>query len=177
MSATDNNLDAYPTVHATFSQRTTTWLPLAGDSASSQEQPEDYDFLSFITYVADLYVQEGVLEMRPGNIVSKVHSAGATSEVSRVTAAFTQPSTSTSFKLRRRVRTVIIKRSRGNLFHPNGQPWDERAARSLVMELRVLSHPIIRQVNEIVTLLGIDWDMSSLVVYLLPNNWPASYSI
>ncbi|KIW91808.1 uncharacterized protein Z519_07778 [Cladophialophora bantiana CBS 173.52] len=111
-----------------------------------------------MTAVADLYAQEDILEMQCRSDVGKPLAHGAVSEVSRIYAAVTQPSTVVSHQIERRNHVVVLKRSGTRLFLPGGQYTDTAAMRSFISELRILSQKAIREHPNIVKLLGVHWD-------------------
>lgn len=140
-----------------FGRRPSKRLP--SDAALQHDYgQEHYDFLALITAVAHLYGQQDVLEMQGRRERGRPLSRGAVSEVSYVDAAFTQPSTIISHRIRTQRRVVVIKQSESKLFLPNGQHNDEAAIRSFISEIQILSHAALRRHRNIVTILGIHWD-------------------
>jgi hypothetical protein len=146
-----------------FGRRTTSRLPRA--SASPEEyESEQYDFLALMTAVAELYSQDGILEMqvRRGSDVGKHLGRGAVSEVSSVFAAVTRPSTVVSHQVKRRKHVVVLKRSAARLFLPNGEHNDTAAIRGFVSEIRILSHKPLREHSNVIKLNGIHWDFETV---------------
>src|SRR5271156_1929758 len=140
-----------------FGRRTTTRLPQ--ESKSSKEyKSEQYDFLALMTAIAELYSQEGILEMQCRRGTGKPLAHGAVSEVSRIYAAVTKPSTVVSHQVKRRNHVVVLKKSEAKLFLPSGQHNDTSAIRSFISEIRILSHKPVREHPNIIKLLGIHWD-------------------
>ena len=111
-----------------------------------------------MTAVAELYGQEDILEMQCRKDIGKPFARGAVSEVSRIYAAVTQPSTVVSHQVKRRNHVVVLKKSGIKLFLPNGQHSDTSAMQSFISELRILSHKAVREHPNIIKLLGINWD-------------------
>lgn len=155
------SLTSMPTFQATFSHRTTLTTTTPGEP-----RPEDHacesDFLCLMTGAADLYKQDGVLEMQHNKNrleAASYHASGATSVISKISASFTQPSASDAYHVQQRVRTVVMKKYPSHLFSSNGQPLNSINARSLVTEFKILSHPGIRASDNVVTLLGLHWDL------------------
>lgn len=164
-----DSLRDFPTFSASFSQRATTRNSIF-DAQNFSNSTVSYDFLSMITSIADLYTQDGVLEMKELKAGSKeldfpVRATGATSKVVTVEASFTQPSELNYYSLRSKRRQVVMKRYPPGLFHANGKPNDSSMAKSLITELKVLTHPGIRKSEYIVTILGLYWDSHILVSY------------
>ena len=157
-----DDLASLPTFRATFSHRPTTRLV---DSAAHRD-PDSvlrYYFLELMTCLADLYSQSGVLEMREHNASGKtflVHASGATSRVTQITAPFAQLSGMDFYELQKRERLVVMKKYPPGLFYANGQAHNSDMARSFITELKVLCHPGIRRAEQIVTALGLYWDMA-----------------
>lgn len=140
-----------------FGRRTTTRL-LPDLDPVDQYGDENFDFLALITATAELYSQEDVLEMRARRAKGKALGRGAVSEISTVYARFTRPSTIISDQVQAERRTVVMKRSEAKLFLPNGQPNHLSAVRSLINEIRILTHRELRSHPNIITILGIQWD-------------------
>jgi hypothetical protein len=145
-----------------FGRMTTTRLPPEPDS-SDQYGDESFDFLELITATAELYSQEDVLEMRVRGDKGKPLGRGAVSEVSTVYARFTRPSAVISDQVQGERRTVVVKRSEAKLFLPNGQPNHSSAVRSLINEIRIMSHRELRCHPNITTILGIYWEFFQTV--------------
>lgn len=155
------SLTSMPTFQATFSHRTALTTATPGEP-----RPEDHacesDFLCLMTVAADLYKQDGVLEMQHSRDrleAASHHASGTTSVISKISASFTQPSASDAYKVQQRERTVVMKKYQSHLFSSNGQPLNSINARRLVTEIKILSHPGIRASENVVTLLGLHWDL------------------
>ena len=155
------SLDSMPTFQATFSHRTALPSTLPGE-----HRPEDHarrnDFLCIMTAAADLYKQDGVLEMQHNRNrpeAASYHASGATSVISKISASFTQPSASDAYQMQQRATTVIMKKYPSHLFSSNGQPLNSDHARCLVIEIKILSHPGIRASEHVVSMLGLHWDL------------------
>ncbi|KAG7284947.1 hypothetical protein NEMBOFW57_009562 [Staphylotrichum longicolle] len=145
-----------------FGRRTT--ARLAPGSATNEEyESEQFDFLALMTAVANLYSQDGILEMqlRAGQDVGKHIGCGAVSAVSSVFAAITRPSIVTSHQVRQRKHVVVLKRSAARLFSPDGGHGDADARRGFISEIRVLSHKPLREHPNIIKILGINWELES----------------
>lgn len=129
-----------------------------------ENEPEQYDFPALMTAVADLYSQDGVLEMqiRHSDSVGKHIGRGAVSGVSTVFAAVTRPSTVVSHQVKQRKHVVVLKKSAVRLFSPTGGQGNADAIRSFIMEIRLLSHKPLREHPGIITLLGVHWDLESV---------------
>ncbi|WQF80917.1 Putative serine/threonine-protein kinase, active [Colletotrichum destructivum] len=117
-----------------------------------------------MTSTAELYSQDDVLEMDLVHLGRRKPMAeGASSQVHTIKAAFTHLSTTATDSLDREKRQIIMKRSPTPLFDPKGLPRDLVAAAGFLTELRILSHPEIRNAENIVTLLGLYWDPSDMM--------------
>ncbi|KAK3897528.1 hypothetical protein C8A05DRAFT_19731, partial [Staphylotrichum tortipilum] len=146
-----------------FGRRTTARLPR--ESATTEDyESEQYDFLALMTAVADLYSQDGILEMqlRGGNNVGKHIGSGAVSAVSSVFAAITRPSIVTSHQVKQRKHVVVLKKPAARLFLPNGRHGDVDALRGFISEIRVLSHKPLREHPNIIKILGVNWELESV---------------
>lgn len=160
-------LTTLPTFRASFSHRPTTrFIEPTGQNVSDSDI--HYDFLEMMTCAADLYMQQGVLEMRGLEVGSEelgfpIHARGATSKVTRIKASFTQPSSLSFYDQKKQDRDVVMKKYPAGLFHANGEANNLNMARCFITELKVLTHPSIRNSKEIVTMLGLYWDLSTLV--------------
>lgn len=155
------SLTSMPTFQATFSHRTALTTTTPGEP-----KPEDHayesDFLCLMTAAADLYKQDGVLEMQHNQNWQEAavyHDSGATSVISKISASFTHPSASEAYHVQQGVRLVVMKKYPSHLFSSNGRPLNSVNARSLVTEFKILSHPGIRASDNVVTLLGLHWDL------------------
>ncbi|RYO93293.1 hypothetical protein DL764_008012 [Monosporascus ibericus] len=145
-----------------FGRRTTARLP-RGDAISDEYKSEQYDFIALMTAVAELYSQDGVLEMqiRDGRNVGKHIGSGAVSGVSSVFAAVNRPSTVVSHQVKVRKNVVVLKKSTFKLFLPNGGHNDEDVIRGFISEIRILSHRPLRDHPNIIKILGVHWDFES----------------
>jgi hypothetical protein len=149
-----NDLDTYTLNDtSTFAWSRNPVSLLQNEQHTSEEK---YDFPALLSCTADLYIQKGVLDMQSKKSTTPTdpspYAMGATSYVSRTDAAFTQPDALESYKVKQQNRNIILKKAKVALFHPDGQPRDVTAARSFLMELRILSHPGMRE-----------WDYSTMV--------------
>lgn len=147
-----------------FGRRTTARLP-RGSATPEEYESEQYDFLALMTAAADLYSQDGVLEMqvREGDNVGKHIGSGAVSGVSSVFAAVTRPSTVVSHQVKQRKHVVALKKSAARLFLPTGEHGgDADTIRGFIMEIRLLSHRPLREHPNIIKLLGLHWDLESV---------------
>ncbi|KAF4996193.1 hypothetical protein FDECE_12534 [Fusarium decemcellulare] len=119
------------------------------------------DFLSVLTCAADLYTQDGVLQMSdtpPGEL--DVSGYGSLSSVTRLDANYSQPSVEDALRVDNKTIKARAKRYRPGIWDYKGDPFHHRAedARSLLGELRILSHVGVRKHEQIVSILGIEWD-------------------
>jgi hypothetical protein len=156
-----------PTWSLTFSHRTATRYTVNEDMQGWQPQN---DFLGLMTCATDLYSQEGVLQMR--DFVKDSDSAakrdlpasasGAISSVEPIKASFSRPSESSSYHYEIKTKRAIVKRYPGPLFNANGKPCDKAVAASFLTELRVLTHPGLRSAEQVVTMLGLLWDYTTV---------------
>jgi hypothetical protein len=121
-----------------------------------------------MTAVADLYSQDGILEMqhRAGNNVGKHIGTGAVSAVSSVFAAVTRPSIVTSHQVKQRRHVVVLKKSAARLFLPEGRHGDADALRGFISEIRILSHKPLRDHPNIIKILGVNWELESVSIAL-----------
>ncbi|RYP67870.1 hypothetical protein DL769_005659 [Monosporascus sp. CRB-8-3] len=149
-----------------FGRRTTARLP-RGHATSAEYESEQYDFIALMTAVAELYSQDGVLEMqiRDGRNVGKHIGSGAVSGVSSVFAAVNRPSTVVSHQVKVRKHVVVLKKSTVRLFLPNGGHNDEDAIRGFISEIRILSHKPLRDHPNIIKILGVHWDFESSLLH------------
>ncbi|KAK4206481.1 hypothetical protein QBC37DRAFT_458881, partial [Rhypophila decipiens] len=96
---------------------------------------------------------------------------GSSFEVSTISAAFTRRSFHVSDEVQRESRIVVVKQSASSIFGnrdgrarnldsypagPNGE--HEQSLRGFISELRILSHPPLRNDKNIIRALGIHWD-------------------
>ena len=129
------------------------------------------DFLWVITAIARLYAQNNVLEMQQlDNATKSSLGEGTTFQVSSVDAPSTTLSHKTANKAIHKVVKVVLKQTPPEVYHDNGTVNGDRgrrAAESLLMELRILGHPQIRTHPNIVNLLGIGWQYSGMVRFIL----------
>lgn len=151
----------------------------SNDQASKADLNNDNDFLSLLKCAKTLYSQHGVLEMRAANAEGDgnetIYGQGALGQVTRVNADFSRPSNQKSDEIDRRVIRCAAKRYAGlrqesllsgliggnrstSLWDENGDPRSAMEARSFIMELRVLSHPDIRNSDNVVKIQGFEWD-------------------
>lgn len=149
---------------------------LLGEVNSTDDGSENNDFLALLTCATGLYAQEQVLPMSttssPG---AAVDGQGALGLVTRLHANYSQPSNQQSNEVDKIVINCAAKRyvggGRGDYLgsllggSSSGSLWDEYGcarntaeARSFVMELRVLSHPDIRNSGKVVKIRGLSWD-------------------
>ncbi|KAL2132010.1 hypothetical protein VTI74DRAFT_4316 [Chaetomium olivicolor] len=145
-----------------FGRRTTGRLPRESATTEVYES-EQYDFLALMTAVADLYSQDGVLEMqvRNDNNVGRHIGRGAVSAVSSVFAAVTRPSVVTSHQVKQRKHVVVLKKSAARLFLPDGGQGDADALCGFISEIRILSHKPLREHPNIIKILGVNWELES----------------
>lgn len=172
---------------------TTRWTGDAGKGAiPTYEGPENDDFLAILTCATGLYAQEHVLPMSttgpPGEGVEAVDGQGAVGLVTRLHADYALPSNQQSNKVDKMVINCAAKRYVGggrddylgslvggsrskSLWDKDGNATNIAEARSFVMELRVLSHPDIRNCGNVVEIRGLGWDnlKASLVSHVNIN--------
>ncbi|KAK1765832.1 hypothetical protein QBC33DRAFT_542624 [Phialemonium atrogriseum] len=153
--------------------------PETNGGSTGQEPDDNNDFLAVLTCATLLYSQGGVLKMRAANSVAggaqAVYGQGALGQVTRVDADFAQPSNQRADEVETMLIKCAAKRYRGHqregcvgsliggsrstsLWDEHGNARNSVEARSFVMELRVLSHPSIRNSENIVKIQGLEWD-------------------
>ncbi|KAE8346130.1 hypothetical protein BDV24DRAFT_158927 [Aspergillus arachidicola] len=140
-----------------FAQRNTARLPPSPTNTHVHDE-ETCDFLALVTAVADLYSNPDVLEMQGRAHRGRPLGRGAVSQVLTVNAAMVRPSANISTQINRERRVVVIKRADSRIFFSNGRPCNISLARSFISEIRILSHPPLRQHPNIIRILGINWD-------------------
>ena len=126
----------------------------------------DPDFINVITAIEELYAQPDVMEMQQldGRKREQVGQGGVFC-VSTVNAESTQPSQTAADTIIRHTQDVIVKQLPARLFDENGLAvaGSHGAASKFVMELRILSNPVIRSNDYIIRLLGIGWEYTRSV--------------
>ncbi|KAK0515692.1 hypothetical protein JMJ35_001726 [Cladonia borealis] len=127
----------------------------------THQNVRDPDFINVITAIEELYAQPDVMEMQQldGRKRKQVGQGGVFC-VSTVNAESTQPSQTTADANVRKTQDVIVKQLPVKLFDENGLALagSHGAASKFVMELRILSNPILRSKPSIIRLLGIGWE-------------------
>lgn len=118
---------------------------------------ENLDFLDFLSATADLYSHPGVLEMQMRIDTGTTLGSGAVSHVSSISAAFTRPSELSLNQFHYR-ELVIVKRAAKRLFNSEPPSINTRTLHEMISELRILSHPPLREHPNIVKLIGVHWD-------------------
>ncbi|KAM7217619.1 hypothetical protein V8F06_007003 [Rhypophila decipiens] len=129
------------------------------------------DFLGLVTAIADLYSQDDVLEMQVRTNRGQPFAKGSSFEVSTIHAAFTRRSFHVSDEVQRESRIVVVKQSASSIFgnrdgrarnldpYPVGPNSEhDQSLRGFISELRILSHPRLRNDKNIIRALGIHWD-------------------
>ena len=174
----ENELDGFPTFQARCSRWTTSGLTTTNNRHLASEEPGNADFLDMLTQVAHLYAQERVLEMRcspPEELEARTAGQGAVSTVTRLDTTYSQPSVDRSLHVDSQTIQAIAKRYSRGVWDRNGRAWRLSEARSFINELRILSHPGVRSSQNIVRILGLEWDFQ-VEVTSQPDIVPCSTS-
>lgn len=121
------------------------------------------DFLDILTAAAELYHQDEVLPMQQLDGLEKLDiGSGAVFQVTSVEADHISPSHLLADGVSTREVPIILKRSPLELFEENGIPPDDKdvqnGAASFLMELRILSHPPLRNHPNVVSIKGLGWE-------------------
>ena len=127
-------------------------------SRLARQTEEPCDALALITVIATVYTNSDILEMqvRIGN--GKPLGSGAVSQVTRVNAEFNRPSRLIHSRVRKTQKDVVIKRSGARLLSDLTNEESRSRNRSFITELRILGHGVIRRHENIVTVLGVNWN-------------------
>lgn len=144
----------------------------------THQNVKDSDFINVITAIEELYAQPDVMEMQQldGRKREQVGQGGVFC-VSTVNAESTRPSQTAADTIIRHTQDVIVKQLPAKLFDENGLALagSHGAAAKFVMELRILSNPILRSNQSIIRLLGIGWEytrsVSSIFHSLFERRW------
>ncbi|KAM5343687.1 hypothetical protein ACJ41O_012224 [Fusarium nematophilum] len=158
MDGTDE-LGGYPTLRLSFPRWESSRLVTIREDEGDVTEPPD--FLSILTCATDLYAQDGILQMRdtpPGEL--DVSRYGSLSTVTRLDATYSQPSVEDSLRTDKKTLKARAKRYRPGIWDSKGNTNAHRAgdAKSFLVELRILSHAEIRRHENIVSILGLEWD-------------------
>lgn len=132
----------------------------------THQNVRDPDFINVITAIEELYAQPDVMEMQQlDGRKRKPVGQGGVFCVSTVNAESTQPSQTTADAIVRQTQDVIVKQLPAKLFNENGLALagSHGAAAKFVMELRILTNPILRSNQSIIHLLGIGWEYTRSV--------------